>query len=141
MTASASRAPARVYVSQVTMYPVTPGDPKTDYVIVSVPHPIHHARIVHHWGTGRYTVSMTSTTIPRALTLTSLDDATATGSDWVSRLAGRDLNRFTGAQRTMLGQQRCPARRGDLLCGEPAGVGTVWCEGHPDDSRLVVPRG
>lgn len=135
MTASAARRPSAVYVSQVTMYPVTPGDPDTDHVVISTPRPIHHARIHHYPKTLRWRVWMTSVNVPRTLEVDSFEVATATAAEWVSRLAGRDLQRFSAPQRIALGQQQCPRLKWGGLCLQAAGMGTVWCDDHPNGVR------
>lgn len=131
MTAPAAQPVRRgstVYMSQVTMEEHTP----QAYRIVSTPHPIHWATVIQHGRGGMWVVSFTSVTIPRkALRYPEFDQARAVAAEIVARMAGRDLLTFNGRQRHAMGQQQCPKRLGDGVCGQPAGVGTVWCDWHP----------
>lgn len=105
--------------------------------VTSVP-ALHSADVVAQ-GTGLYKVTMTSVHISRGFVDASLSQALVRAGDLVSRAAGRDMMRFTGPQRTAMGQQECPKTLGTLgtLCRQPAGVGTVWCEWHPGGKERV----
>src|SRR5574341_278199 len=46
--------------------------------------------------------------------------------------------RFSGPQRYAMGHQKCPYAMYGKLCNSPAGVGTVWCPGHPNGRTADV---
>lgn len=76
------------------------------------------------WHTGTVQVGETFPTHLLALQQATRVIGYTVGRDWQEK--------FSGAQRTMIGQQLCPyPYASDMLCQRAIEVGTVWCHRHP----------
>lgn len=132
--ARAARPPARTYLSQTGKEPLDELDGIKGvraFRIYSMPHPIHSAIVSKAHEHALWQVRFTSVFPVRTYEAELFTHADALARDLVGRRAAYDLQTFSGAQRTYMGQQRCPRRVASGLCGAAPEVGTVWCEWHP----------
>lgn len=132
----------RVYMAQTGMEPVDEVNGikgVNAFKVFSLPYPIHTAQVSRAHANAWWIVRLTSVRAPILYRFALQADAERSARDIVGRLAGRDMQAFSRSQRVYMGQQHCPrVMRPGVLCGQPAGIGTVWCEHHP---RGEVSRG
>jgi hypothetical protein len=132
MTATGARPPRRTYREFIRVE----GDAVIGkFVIVSYPHPLHHATVTKE-GSQRsgwsWVVRYPTFGIVPTKVYDSMSKALNDASDAVGRRAGTELMRYDKDQRYAMGQQQCPHRdRGHpRLCGQAASPGMVWCDDH-----------
>lgn len=118
-----------------SMCRVIPDDSQSAYMrftVVTHPYPVHAAEVVKVAGGMTYIVRTLSLPLQRSLPPQSLGMALHAASAWAGRLYGHEWRRrFTGVQRTMIGQQGCPYHGTDGLCGRSIEPGSIWCADHP----------
>lgn len=102
------------------------------FKVFTLPYRLHTATITRAHEHAMWVVRVTSVLPNPVYRYHLAADAERSARDLISRRAGAELQRFTRGQRVYMGQQLCPKpMRAGGLCGQPAGVGTVWCEHHP----------
>lgn len=107
--------------------------------VTSSPIPLHTVR-VQAMKSGAFSIQLVSV-FPagqRAFYDTG-ERAFAAASRLVNARTFSDMKtRFSGPQRYAMGHQKCPYAMYGKLCNSPAGVGTVWCPGHPNGRTADV---
>jgi hypothetical protein len=137
VTASASR-PARrgstVYRSATRVIKYA----DTSFVVYADPIPLHAARVYQRGRGAHWTVEFHTVFPSRKWAYESMESALNAASDLVGRKAGQEWSeRFTGPQRYVMGQQKCPRiMSGGKTCDQAAAPGTVWCEWHPNGKEV-----
>jgi hypothetical protein len=102
------------------------------FKVFSMPYPIHTAQVSKAHEHALWVVRLTSVRVTQSYRFALHAEAEKSARDIVGRLAGRDMQRYSRGQRMCMGQQLCPRfLRPGVLCGQPAGIGTVWCDYHP----------
>lgn len=138
MSVTRARWTPRTYVTQTGKQPLDEVDGikgVNAFRIYSMPYQIHSATVTRAHEHAMWVVHLTTvaTAMPYRFHLQA--EAEHVARDLVSRKAGADMQTFSRGQRVYMGQQLCPKILGALMCGQPAGVGTVWCEWHPRGER------
>ena len=134
-----SRWTPRTYMTQTGMRPLDEVNGikgVNAFEVFSMPYPIHTANVSRAHKDALWIVRITSTEAPIPCRFSLHIEAERSARDIVGRLAGRDMQTFSRSQRVYMGQQLCPRSLGAMgLCGQPAGVGTIWCDFHPRGER------
>lgn len=127
MTAPASRPPSATYRAGVRTIRQAPDS----FIVVTVP-PIHAARVYRRGKEAHWTVEYYTFDQPRKYPHESVEKALNAAGELIGLRAGKEWKeRFTGAQRTAIGQQRCPRIMGRTTCDQPAEGISIWCTWHP----------
>jgi len=124
-----------VYVSQVTLRQIS----ATRFQVISIPHPVTTVEY-HKLADDTWKVRVLGRLDVNPVIVFDQDAARRRAVTWCGRLAGAILQRFTPAQRIILGRQRCPYilnRHSLRLCEERPTVGSIWCEWHPEGRDLA----
>lgn len=108
-------------------------------LVTSSPIPLHTARIART-ASGMCLVRLVSVIgSPIVGRYSTIDDARQAAASVVNGRAAYDLKQvYSPAQRHAMGQRKCPKLQGYKLCGQPSGVGSVWCGFHPDGGQTRV---
>lgn len=134
MSTTRARWTPRTYVTQTGMEPLDEVDGirgVNAFRVFSLPYPIHSATVSRAHADALWIVRLTSVLVTQPYRYHLHAEAEHAARGIVSRLAGKAMQTFSRAQRVHMGQQLCPKTLSGSLCGQPAGVGTVWCEWHP----------
>lgn len=102
------------------------------YRVWSMPQPVHHGLVTLQGDWWVFTLTSVPTGGKSKMRYALLEGALAAAGQVIGLKAGEEMRaRFTGVQRTAMGQQQCPRPMGSTLCGEPPMPGTIWCMWHP----------
>lgn len=127
---TSERRPATVYRAPVSVDRMS----ERHYVLTTSP-PLHSASVRLLWGQW-VTRWHTDALMPARRHVSAVEALRATAPILSTRAGYEWHTGFTGAQRTHIGQQRCPKiKRGGVLCGVTATVGTIMCPEH-DNRRM-----
>lgn len=131
---TAARWTPRTYVTQTGKEPLDEVDGikgVNAFRVFSVPYRLHTATVIRAHRDAPWIVTFSTVWPVRTYRYYLAAEAERAARDLISRKAGMDMQTFTGSQRLYMGTQRCPKRLSGGLCGQSAGIGTVWCEWHP----------
>jgi hypothetical protein len=80
---------------------------------------------------GLWLIRTTSMEVNRSVDIADEKTARTRLCEWLGRMAGAQMMKFSPSQRIAMGQQQCPRIVGSRLCAMAPDPGSVWCEWHP----------
>lgn len=101
--------------------------------VIGNPFPIYWAEVRQDGGTGQWVITWHTGAWANKERFVLPQEALKRAYGVIGETTARDWHeRFSGDQRTAMGQQRCPYSYGaDMLCQRTIVAGTVWCHRHP----------